>query len=274
MLLCRSSIQDSILYYVLLRYPGRTIVFVNSIDAIRRLVPILKLLKVDAYPLHAEMQQRQRLKNLDKFKSNANAVLIASDVASRGLDIPHVDHVVHYQLPRSADLYVHRAGRTARGKNQGLSIMLCSPDQLTLYKKLCHSLEKENGVPDFPIDKSVMSMIKQRLALARKIDEYDHKNRKKESEKSWFEKAAMEADVELEQEWVEPRGDKKSAEAQGWRRQLDAMLEKKVIPKGVSVNYLTSNVNRDLADSLLMNVGSKEMPAAKHHSALDDIKGR
>ena len=94
------------------------------------------------YPLHAEMQQRQRLKNLDHFKSQENAILIASDVAARGLDIPDIQHVVHYQLPRSADLYVHRSGRTARGKEQGVSVLLCSPEQMILYKKICFALGK------------------------------------------------------------------------------------------------------------------------------------
>jgi ATP-dependent RNA helicase DDX24/MAK5 len=60
--------KDAGLYYILSRYPGtRTLVFMNSIDAIRRLVPVLKLLGIEAVGLHAEMQQRQRLKNLDKY---------------------------------------------------------------------------------------------------------------------------------------------------------------------------------------------------------------
>ena len=59
------------LYYVLCRYTAKTIVFVNSIDAIRRLVPILSYLGVQVFGLHAEMQQRQRLKNLDRLVSFA-----------------------------------------------------------------------------------------------------------------------------------------------------------------------------------------------------------
>ncbi|CAG8552241.1 5817_t:CDS:10, partial [Racocetra fulgida] len=71
---------------------GKTLVFVNSIDAIRRLIPMMRLLNIEVFALHAQMQQRQRLKNLDR------------DVAARGLDIPLVDHVMHYQLPRSGDV--------------------------------------------------------------------------------------------------------------------------------------------------------------------------
>lgn len=65
-----------------------------------------------------------------------NSLLIASDVASRGLDIPGVMHVIHYQIPRSAEIYVHRSGRTARVSNEGLSVMLVSPDEMNLYNKI------------------------------------------------------------------------------------------------------------------------------------------
>ena len=57
------------------------------------------------------MQQRQRLKALDRFKADDTAVLVATDVAARGLDIKAVSCIVHYQLPASVDVYVHRSGR-------------------------------------------------------------------------------------------------------------------------------------------------------------------
>jgi superfamily II DNA/RNA helicase len=64
---CLQKEKDLFLYYFVTRYPGRTIVFVNSIDAIRRLVPISKLLGLEVIGLHAQMQQKQRLKNLDRY---------------------------------------------------------------------------------------------------------------------------------------------------------------------------------------------------------------
>jgi len=91
------------------------------------------------------MQQRQRLKNLDRFRSSTDYVLVATDVAARGLDIPNVEHVFHFQLPRSPEIYVHRAGRTARAKKEGLSILLISPEDSSPYKKICSVLSKENG---------------------------------------------------------------------------------------------------------------------------------
>ena len=131
----------------------------NSIDTIRRLVPLLSNLGLDSVAsIHGQMQQRQRLKHLDRFKrapvkdesadaaghkeGNSARILIASDVAGRGLDIPSVTHVIHYQIPRSADIYIHRTGRTGRAGQSGFSLLLLTPKEAPLYKKLMHHLEK------------------------------------------------------------------------------------------------------------------------------------
>jgi len=132
--------QDVYLYYFLLRYPGRSLVFVSSIDGIRRIVPLLELLKTKTFPLHSQLEQRQRLKNLDRFKSSANGILIATDVAARGLDIPAVDHVIHYQVPRTADTYVHRNGRTARANREGLALIMTTPDERKMTRSLYMNL--------------------------------------------------------------------------------------------------------------------------------------
>jgi len=132
--------QDTYLYYFLLRYPGRSLVFLSSIDGIRRLVPLLELLELKTYPLHSQLEQKQRLKNLERFKSTQNSILLATDIAARGLDIPSVDHVIHYQIPRSADTYVHRNGRTARAMRQGFSLIMCAPDERKVLRALLTSL--------------------------------------------------------------------------------------------------------------------------------------
>lgn len=74
------------------------------------------------------------------FKSTPNAILLATDIAARGLDIPAVDHVIHYQIPRSADVYVHRNGRTARAMRSGFSLLMCAPDERRLVRALLSSL--------------------------------------------------------------------------------------------------------------------------------------
>ena len=132
--------QDTYLYYFLLRYPGRSLVFLSSIDGIRRLAPLLELLGLKVYPLHSQLEQKRRLKNLERFKSTSNSVLLATDIAARGLDIPFVDHVIHYQIPRSADTYVHRNGRTARAMREGFSLIMCAPDERKVLRVLLAKL--------------------------------------------------------------------------------------------------------------------------------------
>ena len=149
---CVEESKDFYLYYLLKLNPGRTIVFCNSISCIRRLLSIFSLLfgspsDKDAVGmvlgLHANMQQRQRMKNLDRFKKCNGSILITTDVAARGLDISLVEHVVHYQMPRDVDTYVHRAGRTARGESTlGTSVALVSPEDSSSYKKILKTLQK------------------------------------------------------------------------------------------------------------------------------------
>ncbi|KAJ3024286.1 ATP-dependent RNA helicase [Thoreauomyces humboldtii] len=283
---CLHTEKDAFLYYILMRYPGRTIVFVNSIDAIRRLVPVLTHMRVKAFGLHAEMQQRQRLKNLDRFKDATDAVLIASDVAARGLDIPGIEHVIHYQLPRSADLYVHRSGRTARAAEEGVSVMLCSPQEVPVYKKICNVLKKTDGIPEFPVDRALLAGIKIRMNLAKKIDEIEHKKQKKAHEKGWFEKAAEEMDVELDLDFIDGRktGDNdtdrtrkiaadQAGKVKGMKAQLNELLGKDLVPKGISGNYLTSNVDEGLADTLIKAGATKsKMPTQRQTNAAQEIK--
>ncbi|KAJ3286470.1 ATP-dependent RNA helicase [Borealophlyctis nickersoniae] len=273
---CLHTDKDAYLYYIIARYPGRTLVFVNSIDAIRRLVPVLTLMKVQAFGLHAEMQQRQRLKNLDRFRDTPSAVLIASDVAARGLDIPNVEHVVHYQLPRTGDLYVHRSGRTARAHSDGVSVMLCSPGEKPLYKKICKVLGKADGVPEFPVEMSVLSNIKQRINLARKIDQEEHVVSKHKHDKNWYKKAAEEMDIELDEDLIGSDSEDTRAKDRvaAMRRELEVMLSKPLVAKGIAGRSLTGNVGgTTLAEVLMENAGKETlMPTHRIIKATDEIK--
>ena len=82
---------------------------------------------------------------LHSFKTISNAVLLATDIAARGLDIPAVDHVIHFQIPRTADTYIHRSGRTARAMNKGFSMLMIGPDERRIIRALMTSLTR--GVP-------------------------------------------------------------------------------------------------------------------------------
>lgn len=139
---CSHEQKDLYLYYFLQKHSGRTIVFCNSIDCVRRLAKLFSILDCEPRPLHAKMNQRQRLKNLERFTQSSTGLLIATDVAARGLDIPNVEHVIHYQMPRTSENYIHRSGRTARGNKEGIAILLIEPKELNDYVKLCKSLKK------------------------------------------------------------------------------------------------------------------------------------
>ncbi|KAL5288161.1 DDX24 family protein [Megaselia abdita] len=141
-LICSIEQKDYYLYYFIQRHPGRTIVFCNSIDCVRRLSTLFGLLDCHPMALHANMMQKQRLKNLERFTKDDNGLLIATDVAARGLDIPRVQHVIHYQVPRTSENYVHRSGRTARANQNGITVMFMDPGEVKSYLKLCKTLDR------------------------------------------------------------------------------------------------------------------------------------
>jgi superfamily II DNA/RNA helicase len=81
----------------------------------------------DAAPIHGDLDQSLRTKTLDRFRNNELKILVASDVAARGLDVPSVSHVFNFDVPIHADDYVHRIGRTGRAGRSGQAFMLASP---------------------------------------------------------------------------------------------------------------------------------------------------
>ena len=84
----------------------------------------------DAASIHGNKSQGQRDRAIDAFKKGDITVLVATDVAARGLDIPDVKHVYNYELPNVPDNYVHRIGRTARAGKDGAAIAFCAPDEM------------------------------------------------------------------------------------------------------------------------------------------------
>src|SRR5690606_35022710 len=105
------------------------IVFCNHRDAVDRLSTLLNDYGYFHSVLHGGLEQIDREKNLIRFRSKVTNLLISTDLASRGLDIPEIRHVVHYQLPPKEDAFIHRNGRTARMHAQGLSYMILANDE-------------------------------------------------------------------------------------------------------------------------------------------------
>eukprot|EP00826_Nyctotherus_ovalis_P001706 TRINITY_DN10299_c0_g1_i10.p1 TRINITY_DN10299_c0_g1~~TRINITY_DN10299_c0_g1_i10.p1 ORF type:complete len:222 (-),score=40.09 TRINITY_DN10299_c0_g1_i10:240-905(-) len=119
------NLRECYLVHLLNTYKGSlTIIFTATYQKCHFLHLLLNKLSFTTAIIHSQMPQKQRLESLQRFKSEHVKVLVATDVAARGLDIPSVDVVVNYDLPLSPTVYVHRVGRTARAGRSGVSISL------------------------------------------------------------------------------------------------------------------------------------------------------
>ena len=165
--------------------------------------------------MHSKMQQKQRLKSLDRFKaavqriedkpvelgsnqqnpstsmldSNASdgAILVCTDVAARGLDIPNVQNVIHYQSPFNAEIYVHRSGRTARIGRTGESLALLAPQDERNFKTLCAVLKKEiNTISMLDVKYSHLELLRSVVTTATDLEKQDHRSKADEKAASWL----------------------------------------------------------------------------------------
>ncbi|KAG5070837.1 hypothetical protein JHK86_006048 [Glycine max] len=208
----------------------------------------LPFLGVNVWTLHAQMQQRARLKSLilivsipltkkgqfqhqamDRFRENENGILVATDVAARGLDIPGVRTVVHYQLPHSAEVYVHRSGRTARASAEGCSIALISSRDTSKFASLCKSFSNDN-FQRFPLENSYVPEVLKRLSLARQIDKITRKESQEKAEKNWFDRNASSVELVTENYDSEEEQVNKHKQMKISSRQLKKLQEAGVTP--------------------------------------------
>ncbi len=125
-----------------------TLVFCNHREAVERISALLTQHKFAHGILHGAIDQIDREKNLIKYRGGAHNVLIATDLASRGLDIPEIRHVVHYQLPPKEEAFMHRNGRTARMHADGQAYLVLANDE-----KLPDYMDKD--IPELVLDKAL-----------------------------------------------------------------------------------------------------------------------
>ncbi|KAI3469882.1 hypothetical protein Pfo_026545 [Paulownia fortunei] len=242
---CREEEKDAYLYYILsVHGQGRAIVFCTSIAALRRIFSLLRILSINVWTLHSEMQQRARLKSVDRFRANEHSILVATDAAARGLDIPGVRTVVHYQLPLSAEVYVHRCGRTARAFSDGCSIALISPNEASKFAALCKSFAKES-FQRFPVEISYMPEIMKRSSLAHQIDKIVRKDSQEKAEKRWLERNAVSVELVLEDNDSEEdrvkkyrQNKSKSNQLKNLQQELNTLLSRPLQPKTFSKRFL------------------------------------
>ena len=108
---------------------GKFIVFVRTKVRVERVVAAMKRVGVATEALHGGLEQKNRFSILDRFRKGETNILITTDVACRGIDVPEMDYVINYDLPDNPENYVHRCGRTGRGNNKGHAISFCAENE-------------------------------------------------------------------------------------------------------------------------------------------------
>lgn len=112
---------------------GSVLVFVKTRRGADRLANDLSKIGHEAKSIHGDLRQRQRDRVIRGFREKQYRIMVATDVAARGLDIPHIEHVINYDLPQSPEDYIHRIGRTARAGKEGSAICLVCPSDRNMW---------------------------------------------------------------------------------------------------------------------------------------------
>lgn len=267
---CIKEEKNLYLYYFLKIHPSTpTIIFCNSITSVKRTQAFLVAAGVKVVSLHAHLQQRQRMDKIDKFRMSKSEILICTDIASRGLDIPRVDLVIHYHMPKDIDTFIHRCGRTARLGRTGKSIIISDGDDCSRFKKYKQDLEDSktakiknqsnalSGGKAFEDDEnkdefsslrsqtgsrikkitipiSKLDEVREIVADASKIEAEQFKVTQDSRENAWFSKMADEADIILDERVV------------AQKQQDNAEMEIKVKTKKLKLDKVSSNAPTNL----------------------------
>merc|ERR1719318_1843463 len=141
-------------------------IFCSTCSATLRLSLLLRGLGFTAIPLNGQMSQNKRLASLNKFKAKSRTILLATDVASRGLDIPHVDVVINFDIPTHSKDYIHRVGRTARAGRSGRSITFVTQYDVELYQRIEQLIDKK--LPLHPMVEDEVMLLVERVTEAQR----------------------------------------------------------------------------------------------------------
>jgi ATP-dependent RNA helicase RhlE len=128
--------KPELLEHLLSKHEGSFLVFTRTKHGADRLAKRLSRVGHNAARIHGDRTQAQRVAALKSFAEGSNRVLVATDVAARGIDVPHVAHVVNYDLPKEAEDFVHRVGRTGRASRSGTAHTFALPEERNEVKKI------------------------------------------------------------------------------------------------------------------------------------------
>lgn len=115
---------------------ARSLIFSRTKYGADKLVKMLRRSKIEAEAIHGDKSQNARTRAMRRFKSGSTKVLIATDIASRGIDVDNISHVFNYDMPIDPETYVHRIGRTARAGASGIAISFCAHDEISKYRSI------------------------------------------------------------------------------------------------------------------------------------------
>ena len=144
--------------------PSSALVFCRTRNEVDELTETLKLRGYGAEALHGGLSQDQRDRVMKRFRSGATNLLVATDVAARGLDIDHLSHVVNFDVPAAAEAYVHRIGRTGRAGREGVAITLLEPREQRMLRAIEGLTRQRIQVAEVP---TVADLRARRLELTR-----------------------------------------------------------------------------------------------------------
>ncbi|AQZ16288.1 DBP8 (YHR169W) [Zygosaccharomyces parabailii] len=164
-------VKEAYLYQLLTceEYENSTaIVFVNRTMAAEILRRTLQALEVRVTSLHSQMPQQERTNSLHRFRANAARILIATDVASRGLDIPSVQLVVNYDIPSDPDVFIHRSGRTARAGRRGDAISFITQRDISRIEAIEGRINKKMVECDKVHDTAVIRKCLHKVTTAKR----------------------------------------------------------------------------------------------------------
>ncbi|KAF4122268.1 ATP-dependent RNA helicase DDX47/RRP3 [Geosmithia morbida] len=159
--------KDTFLVYLVNEFAGQSMmIFTRTVFEAQRVAILLRALGFGAIPLHGQLNQTARLGALNKFRSGARNIMVATDVAARGLDIPKVDVVLNHDLPQDSKTYIHRVGRTARAGKSGIAITITNQYDLEIYQRIEAALGKK--LPEYPTVKEEVMAFRPRVEEAQR----------------------------------------------------------------------------------------------------------
>ncbi|GFG31477.1 hypothetical protein Cfor_11956 [Coptotermes formosanus] len=167
--------KDVYLVHILNEMAGNSfMIFCSTCSNTVRTALMLRSLGFTAVPLHGQMSQNKRLGALTKFKAKNRSILISTDVASRGLDIPHVDVVINFDIPTHSKDYIHRVGRTARAGRAGKSITFVTQYDVELYQRIEHLIGKQ--LPLYKTEEEEVMVLQERVSEAQRAAKMELKD--------------------------------------------------------------------------------------------------